>query len=320
MSISHSDTSTLSTHDSLLFHIIDVPRPSHIIVFSPHPDDLSISMGGFVILAARAGIPINSILLTNGSEAIIPDGFLHQHGWHPRMSVTEVCRLRGEIRLREAQEEAIRLGLKRDSVILLKKQNWFDSHRTPLEAMNADGSIKDVSHFKPGPLDLDSLDEICLLFEKFNGIKVFCAIPCLNDKQLMHRLTTILVLRALSSLPQHRLKNYNLLIYKCLSTYKWEPDAYHRVVGFDENIMKRKCHAIMANESMKSRREVIGGYANRGREFYDTIIRKENAETARHFKLRNSFAECFKWCNFPNSHLWKNMIQWANAQYNKYLE
>lgn len=321
MSIHYSDNSASVMRDEQLFHIMNIPKPSQVIIFSPHPDDISIAMGSFVILSVLSGIPIKSILMTNGSEAVIPDVFLNKFGWHTQMSVSELCRLRGDIRFKEAQEEAIRLGLPRESVILLKKQGWHKFHRTPIEAMNADGSIKDVDKFKPGPIDSESLDELCQLFRKFAGKRVLCAIPSPYDRQMMHRFTTVLVLKALSTLPLHHLKTYSLLIYKCLSTENWEIDVtHHRVLGFNEKTMTRKCHAIMANKSMKSRREIMGGYSNSGKEFYDTIIRKENAENARHFKSRNSFAECYQWASIPDSKLWNNMSQWAKARYIEFLK
>ena len=38
---------------------------------------------------------------------------------------------------------------------------------------------------------------------------------------------------------------------------------------------------------MKARREMLGGYTNPGREFYDVIVRQKNSDTARRNQLRS---------------------------------
>ena len=269
-------------------------------------------MGGFVISAARDGIPISSILVTNGAEAVIPHAFLAQHGYHAKLTTPEICRLRGAVRVSEAREEAHRLGLSDGSVILLQKQTWFTEHRTPDNALNSDGSLCDVDRFKHGPLKSESIYEIQELLNNAKGSNILFAVPAPHDRQLMHRITTALVVKALSLLPDIDFKRFKLLIYKCLSTTKWKESENHIAIGFGEEIMSRKCFAINANESMKTRRKIIGGYSNKGRDFYDVIIRSKNSADAQKYKLKEPYAECFQCCNVP-SNMWHALKQWAET-------
>lgn len=270
---------------------------------------MGISLGGLVIMAVRAGVPTYSILMTDGSEAAIPDIFLRQHGWHSSMSASEATRLRGVIRVKEAREEARRLGLPGEAVILLQQQSWFKAHRTPTEAMNPDWSIRDVDRFLPGPLEAEAIEEIRGLIVAGENEIVLCAVPSPHDRLLMHRVTVLAVVKALTSLVLRHPNRYGVLIYRCFSTEDWVEDAEKQILGFGKEVMDRKCQAILASQSMKARREVFGGYTNRGNEFYDVIVRSENAATARRNGLSSPYAECFRWCNVHGSGLWESLVR-----------
>jgi LmbE family N-acetylglucosaminyl deacetylase len=296
------------------FKSLNIEKPDQIFIFSPHPDDISIAMGGFVILASRVNIPIHIYLMSDGSEAVIPESFLlknmyglHKDACHPKQ-------LRGHIRVREAEEEARRLGLPEGAVTLLTKQSWFDDHQTPSDALNDDGSLRDVNRFKAGPVSPESIEEIHDIIRSARGNNVFCAVPSPFDQQLMHNLTTALVIKALSMCNASYVEHLNLLLYKCLSTQKWQVSESSFVLGFGNEIMELKCHAINANQSMKARREIIGGYANKGNLFYDTIVREENAASACEYKMKDAYAECFRLCSVNTKEEWHLLKAWADKE------
>jgi LmbE family N-acetylglucosaminyl deacetylase len=297
------DVESSTLNGALIFSQLRIPTSDKLYIFSPHPDDLSISLGGLAILASQAGVPIHSILMTDGSEAAIPEQFLAQaQGAVDALTPPDPKRLRGKIRVRESREEALRLGLGVESVILLNRQTWFTRHRTPADAMNADGSIRDVNRFRPGPITPAAIEEIASLLGDAKGAKVLCAVPAPLDRQRMHALTPYLVVKALRPLARRDPDRFSLLIYRCLSTAGWPEGPRQRILGFNEKIMTRKCHAIQASESMKARRAILGGYANQGHQFYDTIIRIENSAAARRHNLKNPYAECFHWCKVSEWH------------------
>jgi LmbE family N-acetylglucosaminyl deacetylase len=50
---------------------IAIPIPERLILFSPHPDDIAISMGALAAWAAPR-VPVTIVLMTDSSEAQLP--------------------------------------------------------------------------------------------------------------------------------------------------------------------------------------------------------------------------------------------------------
>lgn len=251
------------------------------VLFSPHPDDIAISMGGFAAFLAKAGVETEMALVTDGSESMIPASVLEEHGWREGLPAFDQRDLRGRIRVAEARKEARRLGFEPGAVRLLKRQRWFSGHRTPAAFLNEDLSLRDVSAFEPGVLDSDAVAEIASLIDGED----FCAAPDPNDRLIMHRVVTELVERARGEAP--------LMTYECLSTI--EPSGSGFIFGFGEELMGPKCDAIRAHVSMAERRRQFGGYSNPGREPYDVIVKRANAELARSLSLEFPYAERYGW-------------------------
>lgn len=260
---------------------VAVPIPSRLILFSPHPDDIAISLGALAAWAAGR-IPVTIVLMTDGSEAQLPE---HVTGRHvpPNAPAEEKRRARGMIRVQEAVEEAIALGFDSSVVRLLRRQNWFTRHRTPAEYMNGDLSLRDVHGFVPAPVDENAIGEIREAIG--HGEETICAVPDANDRLAMHRLTTRLV-------AENR-GNARLMTYECLSTI--EVTGPQTAFGFDEDLMHRKCEAILAHRSMLERRKHFGGYTNPGTEFYDVLVRRKNGALAHDLGLAHRYAERFGW-------------------------
>lgn len=238
-----------------------------LLLFSPHPDDIAIAMGGFASMLAHGGAEgVTVVLATDGSESLIPANVLEKHGWLPTMTPVDERALRGRIRVEEAREEIARLGFPRDSVHLLTRQRWAAEHRTAPADLHPDLSLRDVAKFIPGPVDDEALAE----FREIIGDDALCFAPDPNDRLLMHRIVTDLVVQACDA--------SRLITYECLSTI--EPTGRQFLFAFGEELMAPKCHAILAHESMIERRRQFGGYSNPGTEGYDEIVRRRNSALA----------------------------------------
>ena len=260
-----------------------IPIPGCLILFSPHPDDISISMGALAARAAEMRIPTSIVLMTDGSEARLPAKFLRHHGWTPDLPPAAQRDLRGRIRVAEAREEACRLGFSRSDVLLLTRQRWFSQHRTHPNFLHDDLSLRDVARFEPGEVDQEAENEIRLALG--SGEDTVCAAPDPNDRLYMHRISTALVTRALG--------NARLLTYECLSTVAVTGNQV--AFPFSEELLARKRHAILAHESMRAPREAFGGYSNPGNQSYDEIVTRRNAELARQLGLHGPYAERYGW-------------------------
>jgi LmbE family N-acetylglucosaminyl deacetylase len=260
---------------------VAIPIPDRLILFSPHPDDVAISMGAFAAWAAPR-VPVTIVLMTDGSEAQLPDHVLQPHIDH-NATAAQKQRTRGMIRVQEAKREATALGFDANAVHLLERQSWFLQHRTAAEYMNADLSLRHVNGFLPGPVDENAVSEIRDIIGSGSGI--ICAVPDPHDRLAMHRITTQLV-------AEHR-GEARLLTYECLSTI--EVTGPQTAFPFNEDLMDRKCAAILEHPSMRERRKHFGGYTNPGTESYDVIVREKNRALARSLGLTARYAERFGW-------------------------
>jgi len=260
---------------------IAIPIPGRLILFSPHPDDIAISMGALAAWAAPR-VSVTIVLMTDGSEAQLPGHVLEPHVDH-NATVGEKQRARGMIRVQEAKREAMALGFDSNVVHLLERQSWFLRHQTPGDYMNPDLSLRDVNGFVPGPVDDNAVAEIRDIIGPGSGI--ICAVPDPNDRLAMHRITTQLV-------AENR-GDAKLLTYECLSTI--DTTGPQTAFAFDKDLMERKCAAILEHRSMRERRKRFGGYTNPGTEFYDVIVREKNYALARHLGLAAPYAERFGW-------------------------
>ena len=258
-----------------------IPIPGRLILFSPHPDDIAISMGAFAAWAATR-VPVTIVLMTDGSEAQLPGHVLQPYIDH-NATVQEKQRARGMIRVQEAKREAIALGLDADAVHLLERQSWFLRHRTPADYVNPDLSLRDVNGFLPGPVDEQAVAEIRDIIGSGSGI--ICAVPASNDRLAMHRITTQLV-------TENR-GEAKLLTYECLSTIA--VTGPQTAFPFNEDLMDRKCAAILEHRSMRERRKHFGGYTNPGTESYDVIVREKNRALAHSLGVAARYAERFGW-------------------------
>ena len=260
-----------------------IPVPERFVLFAPHPDDIAVSMGALAACIARLGIPTTIVLVTDGSEARLPDNVIRHAGGDPSLPPTELTKLRGRIRISEAEEETARLGFPKSSARILRRQSWFTGHRTPAEHLNCDLSLRNVDGFRPGEIDQAAINEIRDAIGRGTG--AICAVPDRHDRLVIHRITHEIVNRSRGLA--------RMLTYECLSTVK--PTGPQTVFAFGEDLMRLKCHAIRAHRSMRERRELFGGYSNSGTEFYDCLIQRRNAELASTLSLSLPYAECFGW-------------------------
>ncbi len=260
---------------------IAVPMPGRLVLFAPHPDDIAISLGALAAWAAGR-VPVTIALMTDGSEARLPDRLADRYAARTAPP-EERRRARGRIRVQEALMEAMALGFDASAVRLLERQTWFSAHCTPAECLHDDLSLRNVDGFVPGPIDGYATSEIRRAIGA--GDDTICAVPDPDDRLIIHRITTQLVGESRG--------NAHLLTYECLSTI--EVTGPQTAFGFDEELMGRKCQAILAHESMRERRRQFGGYTNPGTEFYDAIVRRKNAALARELGLPQAFAERFGW-------------------------
>jgi LmbE family N-acetylglucosaminyl deacetylase len=92
-----------------------LPAQPRVLVFSPHPDDETIALGGLLFELAHAGAPVRVVFLTNG------DGYLEatQERFHVPEPRPADYRALGWVREKEARAADERLGLRPEALRFL---------------------------------------------------------------------------------------------------------------------------------------------------------------------------------------------------------
>ena len=111
-----------------------LPPDARLLVFSPHPDDETLGVGGLIARATHARIPVEIVFMTNG------DGYPNavQHDFDVRKPTDADYVALGEVRQREALAAVAQLGVKRTQVRFLGfpdgglaelwRTHWLPSH------------------------------------------------------------------------------------------------------------------------------------------------------------------------------------------------
>jgi len=111
-----------------------LPPAARVLVFSPHPDDETVAVGGLIHRVVRARLPLRVVFMTNG------DGYLHaaQADFDVTHPTDDDYVALGELRQREALAALARLGVKRQQVRFLGfpdggladlwRTHWLASH------------------------------------------------------------------------------------------------------------------------------------------------------------------------------------------------
>jgi LmbE family N-acetylglucosaminyl deacetylase len=246
--------------------------PSSAIFIAPHPDDVAIAAGALAVTLNRSPCLTSLAFVTSGGEARMALSTLRAHGWTGHSVSDDSSDVRGAIRIAEGRKEARILGFPHDHVLVLDRQSWHTNHKTPRRALNADGSIRDVSAYVPGTVTAEALQEIVGILPPAGETWLICPHP--SDTQVIHRVVTAMTAAA-ADIAAPRFPNalFRLVYYEALSTTAFAPMAGHSPlrVAFGASTFAAKARAIRAHESMYERRRAFGGYVNTEPADYDVL-------------------------------------------------
>lgn len=271
--------------------MIDLLASKNVYFFSPHPDDIAISCGAICYVNnLNYDGKAKLVSVTTGFEAYLPDEVFQFYKYQiPKSSVLK-AKLRGEIRILELKNEAEVLKFRKKNVISLTNQSWHSNHCTPNLDRYEDGSIKNINNYSPGVIEENSFKEIVEIFKKDNCVDSVVFIPFINDRLMMHEITSLLVLCSIAKLNSRFTPL--IIMYRCLSSKIERAGKFEkRYFGFNESTMCIKKEAINQHQSMKIRRAITGGYTNKGSVFYDELIESENSSYARINLIQDKYCE-----------------------------
>jgi glucosamine-6-phosphate deaminase len=285
----------------------DLPASEKIIVFSPHPDDDVISMGGTLLKLAQNGNDIKVAYMTNGSVAVF-DGDVSRHLRFVEMTAPMFV---GEQQAHTISEQVDRIEQffreKEPASVDLKEVQDLKAYIRYTEAvagievigLNAScARFLDMPFYKTGRVKKDAIDDddiqiVLDLLEEIQPAHVFVA-GDLSDPHGTHRMCYSAIEQALVSYnaqasassgggvsADERGADENrrppmVWLYRG-AWQEWEIDRADVFVPLSKADLDKKIEAIYKHESQKDRALFPGAYDER--EFWQRA-RDRNRNTA----------------------------------------
>ena len=270
-------------------YLEDLPSGQRMILFSPHPDDDVISMGGMLDKCIRNDNDMTVAYMTNGSVAVF-DADVRRHLRFMRMSAEYFGGDVGTISKLEALRQAMDTKSPGDvdtqDVQLIKAYIRYSEAVAGIEVMDLNHSharFLDMPFYKTGTVRKEPIGDedvqivYDLLIEKKPG-HIFVA-GDLSDPHGTHRMCYFAIQQALNRFRAEYPENEHPLVWLYRGAWQeWEIDEADVFIPMSKADLDRKVEAIFKHESQKDRAMYPG--AHDSREFWERA-KQRNQQTAK---------------------------------------
>lgn len=285
------------------------PARSRVLVFSPHPDDDVISMGGTIIHLVEQGHEVHIAYMTSGNIAVFDydalrfadfvEEFNQRFGIDPAKTnqvlsairkgleakkpgsrdCAETLTIKGQIRATEARAAALSVGIPPDQLVFM-----------------------DMPFYKTGtiakmPIGPEDVRIVAALIGRLKPAQVYIA-GDLSDPHGTHRLCADAIFAALRQLAAEGFTTEAWLYRGAWE--EWEPHEVERVVPMNPDEMERKKLAIFKHQSQKDRAMFPGGSDDR--EFWQRAEQRNKHTAALYDQL-----------GLPQFYALEGFVQWHGA-------
>jgi glucosamine-6-phosphate deaminase len=265
--------------------------PQRVLVFSPHPDDDVISMGGTLLKLVEHGHDVHIAYMTSGNIAVFDHDALRFNDFvasfndlfaiDKERTADVTSRVRSFLREKKPGQ--------RDSEDVLGIKSMIRE----TEAVAAARSVgippdklvfMDMKFYRTGTIakmpitDVD-VKEVLELLERLQPAQIYVA-GDLSDPHGTHRLCADAIFRAVRQL-RGKGKDAEVWLYRG-AWQEWEPHEVDRVVPISPDEMEHKKQAIFKHQSQKDRAMFPGGADSR--EFWQRA-EDRNRHTAQLYDL-----------------------------------
>ena len=238
--------------------------PKRILVFSPHPDDDVISMGGTLIRLAKQGHEVHVAYQTSGNIAVFDDDALRFCDFMASFNRT----------FGVAPEQTEKLDNHIESSLRNKLPGEVDSHEVQtIKGLIRQGEAKAATrlcgvpekqlHFldmpfyetgtiKKKPLGDEDIKIVAELMEELQPHQIYAA-GDLRDPHGTHRTCLTAILRAVSEVQERDwFKRCTIWLYRG-AWHEWEPHEIEMAVPLSPDEVELKRNAIFKHESQKDK-------------------------------------------------------------------
>jgi glucosamine-6-phosphate deaminase len=285
-------------------------QPCTALIFSPHPDDDVISMGGTLIRLVEQKHRVHIAYMTSGNIAV----FDHD-AWRFVDFAVEFNRL---FQIDEAQTEKLKERMQSflrskkpgqpDSEDLLKVKGLIRETEARAAALACGVSpeqleFMDLRFYRTGtiakaPIHPQDVADIIALLERLRPAQIYVAGE-LSDPHGTHRVCAEAIFEAVRAV-EKKGQHFQVWLYRG-AWEEWEPHEIERVVPLSPEDVERKKQAIFRHQSQKDRAMFPGGTDRR--EFWQRA-EDRNRHTARVYdKL-----------GLPEFYALEGFVQWHDAE------
>lgn len=269
--------------------VVDPTEAKTVLVFSPHPDDDVISMGGTIIRLVEQGHKVHVAYMTSGNVAVFDhdarrfvdfvNEFLEAFGSPSEQSSTgtikervykfldakkagepdsaEVLKVKAVIRATEARAGALACGIPPEQLEFMNLRFYHTGTKTKK------------------PIHPQDIEDIVELLKRLDPAQVYVAGE-LSDPHGTHRICAEAVFAAVRQVRAAGLSP-DVWLYKG-AWEEWEPHEIEMAVPLSPEVLERKKQAIFRHQSQKDRAMFPGGTDRR--EFWQRAEQR-NLATAR---------------------------------------
>jgi glucosamine-6-phosphate deaminase len=248
----------------------DVQAPKTVLVFSPHPDDDVISMGGTIIRLHDQGHKVHVAYMTSGNVAVFDhdarrfvdfvDEFLQAFGNPSEQSSAgtlkervyqfldakkagepdsaEVLKVKAVIRATEARAGALACGIPPEQLEFMNLRFYHTGTKTKK------------------PIHPKDIEDIVALLTRLNPAQVYVAGE-LSDPHGTHRICAEAVFTAVRQVRSAGLSP-DVWLYKG-AWEEWEPHEIEMAVPLSPEVLEQKKQAIFRHQSQKDKAMFPGG-------------------------------------------------------------
>jgi glucosamine-6-phosphate deaminase len=263
------------------------PEPRTVLVFSPHPDDDVISMGGTLIRLVEQGHQVHVAYMTSGNIAV----FDHD-AWRFTDFVCEFNELFAidkdhTLTVKERVQNFLR-GKKpaqpdSEDLLNIKKLIRTTEARAAAAACGIPPEqleFMDLRFYRTGtiakaPIHPQDIRDIAALLERLKPAQIYVAGE-MSDPHGTHRVCANAIFEAVRQVRAAGLQ-FEVWLYRG-AWEEWEPHEIERVVPVSPDDLERKKHAIFRHQSQKDRAMFPGGTDRR--EFWQRA-EDRNRDTAK---------------------------------------
>jgi glucosamine-6-phosphate deaminase len=283
-------------------------EPKTVLVFSPHPDDDVISMGGTLIHLVNQGHAVHVAYMTSGNIAVFDHDALRftdfvatfNDLFEIRSERTDevIRRVRQDLRKKRPGE--------RDSDDVLKIKGLIRETEARAAARSVGIPAEqlifmDMPFYRTGkvvkrPIGEEDIAAVVAVLEQLRPAQIYVA-GDLSDPHGTHRMCADAIFQAVRRVRAQGLA-FDIWLYRG-AWQEWEPHQVDRVVPLSPDDMERKKLAIFKHQSQKDRAMFPGG--SDSREFWQRA-EDRNRHTA----------ELYDRLGLPQFYALEGFVQWRD--------